>query len=131
MCPCLAFTALSIPFEQLSLNIKEICGEVYIVESIFLKHFTLIPEFWSLGFKAFFKSTSHILASILYPTFHMSNISHFMYPTFRICRTSYIPNILQSEHPKHSIFRICHILNVVHPKQFTFQPSNIPNIPHP
>ena len=128
MCPCLTFTALLIPFEKLTLNIKEVYGEVYIVESIFLKHFTLIPEFCSLNFKAFFKSTSLILASILYSTFHMPNISHSTYPTFRISRTSHILNI---PHPKHPISRTCHILNVTHLKQTTFQPSHIPNIPHP
>ena len=127
MCPCLTFTALLIPFEKLTLNIKEIYGKVYIVESIFLKHFTLIPEFCSLNFKAFFKSTSLILASILYSTFHMPNISHSTYPTFWISRTSHILNILQSEHPTS---QTSHISNMPYPERHTSQTDHIPTIPH-
>ena len=69
------------------------------------------------------KSTSDILANILHPSYHISNIPHLEHPK---SRTSQIANISHLEHSTPPTF---HIPNIPHPEHLRSSTSHISNIP--
>ena len=84
--------------------------------------------------KAFFKSTSHIMniPHLEHPTSRTSHIPNIPHPEHPTSWTSHIPNIPHPEHPTSltSHIRNIHILNILHPQHPTSPICHFPSISH-